>query len=279
MKQWIKRLSTCTGGRLEDLEVAARILAGKRVSSKCRLIVVPASTEIPMRATEQATPGVPGESGRNCVACVVGRLGAHQGVLAAGKSALVTSSRNFPGGWGARTRREFIASPAISRICDKRPYCRPKTSQLTRQGLMAIEGRTFLFGDNVDTDQIYPGRYLALVKPEEVALQRHEGLVPASCERFIPGSIIVAGRNFGCGSSREHAPVALKSIGVSCVVAESFGRIFYRNAINMGPSVLRCKGVHAAVREGDPYNRRPDGRQGRAPRDGLSCTVSLFPTR
>lgn len=116
---------------------------------------------------------------------------------------------------------------------------------------MAIEGRTFLFGDNVDTDQIYPGRYLALVKPEEVALHAMEGVSPGFCERFIPGSIIVAGRNFGCGSSREHAPVALKSIGVSCVVAESFGRIFYRNAINIGLSVLRCKGVHAAVREGD----------------------------
>lgn len=116
---------------------------------------------------------------------------------------------------------------------------------------MAIEGRAFLFGDDVDTDQIYPGRYLALVNPDEVALHAMEGADPGFCERFVPGSIIVAGRNFGCGSSREHAPIGLKSIGVSCVVAESFGRIFYRNAINIGLPVLRCKGVYEAVREGD----------------------------
>lgn len=78
-----------------------------------------------------------------------------------------------------------------------------------------------------------------------------EGADPGFASRFVRGSLIVAGRNFGCGSSREHAPIGLQAAGVSCVVAESFGRIFYRNAINIGLPVLRCEGIFEAVKEGD----------------------------
>lgn len=116
---------------------------------------------------------------------------------------------------------------------------------------MAIQGRAYLFGDDVDTDQIIPGRYLALVRPEDIALHAMEGADPGFASRFVRGSIIVAGRNFGCGSSREHAPIGLQAAGVSCVVAESFGRIFYRNAINIGLPVFRCEGIRVAVKEGD----------------------------
>lgn len=116
---------------------------------------------------------------------------------------------------------------------------------------MAIEGRVYKFGDDVDTDQIVPGRYLELVKPEDIARHVMEGADPGFVSRFVPGSVIVGGRNFGCGSSREHAPIGLLAAGVSCVVAESFGRIFYRNAINVGLPLLRCQGVSAEASEGD----------------------------
>jgi len=108
----------------------------------------------------------------------------------------------------------------------------------------------YRFGHDVDTDQIVPGRYLDLVDPEDIARHVMEGADPEFSSRFIRGSMIVAGRNFGCGSSREHAPLGLLAAGVSCVVAESFGRIFYRNAINVGLPVFRCEGVSDAVREG-----------------------------
>ena len=116
---------------------------------------------------------------------------------------------------------------------------------------MAIEGRAYRFGNDVDTDQIIPGRHLALVKPLDIALHAMEGADPGFASRFNRGSLIVAGRNFGCGSSREHAPIGLQAAGVSCVVAESFGRIFYRNAINIGLPVLRCEGISMAVEDGD----------------------------
>lgn len=116
---------------------------------------------------------------------------------------------------------------------------------------MRISGKVYVFGDDIDTDQIVPGRYLELVKHEEIAQHAMEGADPTFVTRFEPGSLVVGGRNFGCGSSREHAPIALKTIGVACVVAESFGRIFYRNCINIGLPVFRCPGIRAAVKEGD----------------------------
>jgi len=116
---------------------------------------------------------------------------------------------------------------------------------------MTIEGKAYCFGHNVDTDQIFPGRYLALVNPEEIALHAMEGADPEFASDFQRGSVLVAGRNFGCGSSREHAPIGLKALGVSCIIAESFGRVFYRNAINIGLPVLCCKGIRDAVKKGD----------------------------
>lgn len=109
-----------------------------------------------------------------------------------------------------------------------------------------FEGRVHKVGDDIDTDVIIPGRYLALQRPEELARHCLEDLDPGIVRRVRPGDILLAGENFGCGSSREHAPVALKAAGFSCVVAASFARIFYRNAINVGLPILECP---AAVRE------------------------------
>ncbi|MEW5759650.1 MAG: 3-isopropylmalate dehydratase small subunit [Candidatus Thermoplasmatota archaeon] len=103
-------------------------------------------------------------------------------------------------------------------------------------------GRAWKFGDNIDTDQIYPGKYLPITDKKEMGKHAMEGL--EGYERFIKGvakgDILVAGKNFGCGSSREHAPLSLKFCGISGIIAESFARIFYRNCINVGMPILEC---------------------------------------
>ena len=105
---------------------------------------------------------------------------------------------------------------------------------------MKFKGKTWKFGNDVDTDAIIPARYLNTTDSKELASHCMEDADPEFASRVKPGDIIVAGKNFGCGSSREHAPIAIKTAGVSCVVAHSFARIFYRNAFNMGLPILEC---------------------------------------
>jgi 3-isopropylmalate/(R)-2-methylmalate dehydratase small subunit len=114
-----------------------------------------------------------------------------------------------------------------------------------------IKGKAITFGKNIDTDQIYPGRYLELYKYEDVAKHAMEGADPGFYERFTKGDIIVADKNFGCGSSREHAVITLKTAGVSAVIAPSFARIFYRNAINLGLPLISCKDIVTFAEEKD----------------------------
>jgi 3-isopropylmalate/(R)-2-methylmalate dehydratase small subunit len=116
---------------------------------------------------------------------------------------------------------------------------------------MKVTGTTIKFGDNIDTDVILPGKHLVLMDPKDLAKHAMKGLDPAFPEKAQKGIIVVGGKNFGCGSSREQAPLALKYAGVQCVVAESFARIFFRNAINIGLPVVECKGVSAVVENGD----------------------------
>jgi len=105
---------------------------------------------------------------------------------------------------------------------------------------VSISGRVWKYGDNIDTDAIIPARYLNTTSEHELASHCMEDLDPDFVRNVRPGDIVVAGKNFGCGSSREHAPVALKAIGVACIVAESFARIFFRNALNIGLPILEC---------------------------------------
>ncbi|MFO7952867.1 MAG: 3-isopropylmalate dehydratase small subunit [Bacillota bacterium] len=105
---------------------------------------------------------------------------------------------------------------------------------------MIFEGRIWLFGDNIDTDAIIAARYLNTSDPEKLAKHLMEDIEPEFPSLVEKGDILVGGQNFGCGSSREHAPLAIKGAGVSCVIARSFARIFYRNAINIGLPILEC---------------------------------------
>ena len=112
-------------------------------------------------------------------------------------------------------------------------------------------GLVYKYGDNVDTDVIIPARYLTTSDPEELAKHCMEDIDPGFASAVQSGDIMVGGWNFGCGSSREHAPIAIQASGVSCVIAASFARIFYRNSINIGFPILECPKASEAIRSGD----------------------------
>ena len=114
-----------------------------------------------------------------------------------------------------------------------------------------VKGRVFKYKDNVDTDVIIPARYLNTSDPAELASHAMEDIDTSFREKVQKGDVIVAGKNFGCGSSREHAPIALKASGVSCVIAKTFARIFYRNSINIGLPILECPEAAEAINAGD----------------------------
>jgi 3-isopropylmalate dehydratase small subunit len=116
---------------------------------------------------------------------------------------------------------------------------------------MKLKGKVWKFGSDIDTDRIIPARYLITSEPSELAKHCMEDADPSFSKNVKAGDIIVAGKNFGCGSSREHAPIAIKAAKVSCVIAKSFARIFYRNSFNMGLPILECAEAVRATKAGD----------------------------
>lgn len=116
---------------------------------------------------------------------------------------------------------------------------------------MNLKGKAWKFGNNVDTDAIIPARYLNTFDPKELASHCMEDIDKGFAKKISNGDIIVAGKNFGCGSSREHAPIAIKHAGISCVIAESFARIFYRNSINTGLPIFESKEATQKIEEGN----------------------------
>jgi 3-isopropylmalate/(R)-2-methylmalate dehydratase small subunit len=116
---------------------------------------------------------------------------------------------------------------------------------------MSFSGKAWKFGDDINTDEIIPARYLNLPDPQKLAEHVMEDADPDFPKKISVGDIIVAGKNFGCGSSREHAPVAIKASGIACVIAKSFARIFFRNAFNMGLMIFESPEAAEAIKEGD----------------------------
>ncbi len=142
---------------------------------------------------------------------------------------------------------------------------------------MEFEGTAFRYGRDIDTDVIIPARYLNTSDPAELARHAMEDLDETFVDRVRPGDIVVAEENFGCGSSREHAPVALKAAGVACVVAKSFARIFYRNAINMGLPILECPAAVDAVEDGHTVAVDTEAGTVRDVTTGQEFTAEPFP--
>ena len=117
--------------------------------------------------------------------------------------------------------------------------------------MQEARGKAFVFGDDVNTDVILPGKYLNVTDPQELASHCMESADPQFAREAHPGDVLVAHRNFGCGSSREHAPLSIKHLGISCVIASTFARIFYRNALNIGLPILECEEAAKTIRPGD----------------------------
>src|SRR5690554_2804963 len=142
-----------------------------------------------------------------------------------------------------------------------------------------MQGKAIKYGDNVDTDVIIPARYLNTSDPQELAAHCMEDLDKTFVDRVEAGDIIVAGRNFGCGSSREHAPIAIKASGISCVIAETFARIFYRNSINIGLPIIECPEAAKDIDEADQV--RIDVKTGRIENitKGRTYQAEPFPAR
>jgi 3-isopropylmalate/(R)-2-methylmalate dehydratase small subunit len=142
---------------------------------------------------------------------------------------------------------------------------------------MQAKGRVFKYGDNVDTDVIIPARYLNSSDPAELATHCMEDIDKEFVDKVNKGDIIVANKNFGCGSSREHAPIAIKASGVSCVIAETFARIFYRNAINIGLPIIECPEAAKAISAGDEVEIDFDSGEIRDLTTGDSFRGQAFP--
>ena len=138
-----------------------------------------------------------------------------------------------------------------------------------------LKGKAFVYGSNIDTDQIYPGRFLDLTDPDQVGKHALEGADPNFVKEVQPGDLIVASTNFGCGSSREHAAVTLKAAGVGAILADSFGRIFYRNVINLGVPLIVCPGISEIVKRGDVL--QVDMASGKVTNETTGATVQAQP--
>jgi 3-isopropylmalate/(R)-2-methylmalate dehydratase small subunit len=142
---------------------------------------------------------------------------------------------------------------------------------------MKTEGNVWKFGDNVDTDVIIPAPYLVTTDMAELGKHCMEGVNAEFAEKVVAGDVIVAGKNFGCGSSREHAPMAIKGVGVSCVLAESFARIFFRNAFNMGLAIFESPGVFQGFEQGDRVSVDHDTGEIRNLTQGTRFSASPIP--
>ena len=140
-----------------------------------------------------------------------------------------------------------------------------------------LKGKVHKYGADVDTDAIIPARYLNVSDPQELAKHCMEGIDPEFVSRVKPGDIITASTNFGCGSSREHAPLAIKAAGISCIIAKSFARIFFRNAINIGLPLLECDEAVAQTEAGDILEVDLSSGQIKNLTNGLTFTAKPYP--
>ena len=244
-------LGSCNNGRIEELRVAAEILKGKKVSDSVRFLIAPASNEVYMQALDEGLIDIFMESGAmvmncNCSVC----WGSCQGVIGKDEVLISTGTRNFKGRAGHPDSYVYLGSAATvtaSAIAGKITTVRKKD----RIDMEQFKGKVWVLGDDIDTDIIIPTEYLALPTVEDMKQYGFSPLRPELAGQIGEGDIIVAGSNFGCGSSREQAPEIIKALKVKCVIAKSFARIFFRNSINNGLLLIENDKIQDAVKEGD----------------------------
>lgn len=266
-------IGTCTNGRLEDIRIAAEILDGRKVSPGFQLLVIPASRDIYLQALEEGLLAKIINAGGIVLAASCGPcLGTGQGIPADGYTVISTANRNFKGRMGNPHARIYLASPAcvamsgiageIVNPCPESgdnsfPYA---NKQSTGVDIAATDNRrtngvwNYQEVDNLNTDQMFAGNLTYQVLSSDAdAILPHllKGFDPSFSENVQPGDVVIAGENFGCGSSREHPAVGLAHAGVKAVIVKSVNRIFYRSAVNQGLPIIVMPEVVKSYQAGD----------------------------
>ncbi len=274
-------IGTCTNGRIEDLRITAGILKGKHLKKGFQLNVIPASREILLRAIEEGLITEMVKAGANvltpsCGAC----LGTGQGIPANGHSVISTANRNFPGRMGNKDSAIYLASPATvaksalnGAISDPReksgiekyPYV---SGQIRTFEIRKEENRksgnvwNYSDIDNLNTDQMFAGKHtynILSTDPDSIIPLLFADFDPSFCSNLNKEDIIIAGENFGCGSSREHPAVGLSHAGVKAVIVKSVNRIFFRSCINQGLLLIVHREAVESFRPGDEVQIDIDG--------------------
>ena len=266
-------VGTCTNGRLEDLEQAAEVLKGKHIHPDVQMVIVPASQKIYLQAMEKGIIKTLLEAGANVLSSSCGPcLGTGQGIPADGYTVISTANRNFKGRMGNKNASIYLASPAVVALSalkgeithpggndtnDHFPYEIEETNTVE---IPKGEDRyskgvwNYADADNLNTDQMFAGNLTYSVlssEPEKIMPHLFKGFDESFSDRVGENDIIIAGENFGCGSSREHPAVGLSYAGVKAVVCKSVNRIFYRSSVNQGLPIILLPEAVDAYKQGD----------------------------
>ncbi len=266
-------IGTCTNGRIEDLRIAAEILRGRKIKEGFQLNVIPASDNILLQAINEGIASVLVESGASILPPSCGPcLGTGPGIPASGHIVISTANRNFIGRMGNKEASIYLASPAtVALSAITGVITDPRSDPDNRRFPFSVEqSRTSTIGgnenrksgniwnysdvDNLNTDQMFPGKYTYSTlssDPGSIIPHLFEDFDPSFRTNASQGDIIVAGENFGCGSSREHPSVGLAHLGIKAVIVKSVNRIFYRSSINQGLLLIVHREAVEAYRQGD----------------------------
>ena len=252
------------GGFLKDMEILAKALRGKRIARGVRLSVAPASAEVYEEAASLGYLAAIMEAGGLVLSqCATpdyeARIGAAERMI----SNDIHNEAGYAGGAVFLSSTRAAAEAALTGMLDgserkgiapqkkSMPRYREKKAEMQASSARTLEGRVWKFGDDIDTDIIIPTQHLSYASWEEVKRHMFEPLRPELAREIREGDILIAGSNFGCGSSREQAAEVIATSGIRCIIAKSFARIFFRNAINNGVLLIECPALPDHVREGD----------------------------
>lgn len=266
-------IGTCTNGRLQDLREAAAVLKGNKVPRYMQLQIIPASKEIFMQAMNEGLIKIFMEAGANVLSSSCGPcLGTGQGIPADGTNIISTANRNFKGRMGNNASNVYLASPSTVAISalkgeitdprgivtkDQFPFHAPQSATVDiREGDDRYTAGTWHYADvdNLNTDQMFAGNLTYNVQstePEKIMPHLFKGFDNSFSERVKAGDILMAGANFGCGSSREHPSVGLAFAGIKAVICKSVNRIFYRSSVNQGLPIILVPEAVNAYKQGD----------------------------